>query len=316
MTFVSKKLINGKKRYYLEKSIRLPDSKVKKISIYLKNYKKDDFNAKEYQKLIEDKIKSHFNNYAVNHYQHNYIFTEDVLKRLEEIKFDYRKVVRKLTKKQLQDLLDRFTINFTYESNAIEGNSLTLKDVTFIIQEAKLIKGKDLREIYETINTRKAMGWIFNEKPRLNEKNIIKLHKLLIENTGISFGYKQVPNFLLGRGVKTTPPEKVKKEMDILLTWAENKKLHPLQIAAEFHGRFEKIHPFEDGNGRTGRLLINIILMNYGYPPLIIRKSQRIKYFHALSAFDQNHSGNLSYFLIDKYKKTYEKFFKIYIKYL
>lgn len=214
-------------------------------------------------------------------------------------------------------MLDRFTINFTYESNAIEGSSLTLKDVTFIIQEGKIVKGKDLREVYETINTRKAMEWIFNEKPKLNEATIIKLHQILVENTGISFGYKKLPNFLLGRNVKTTSPENVKEEMDMLLEEYNNcKNLHPLQLAVDFHGKFEKIHPFEDGNGRTGRLLINIILMNYSYPPLIIRKIQKMKYFHALSAFDQGHSSNLYYFLIEKYKKTFEKFFEIYVKYL
>jgi len=316
MVFVSEKLIQGKKRYYLEKSIRLPNGKVKKISIYLKDYQKEKSNLKRYHLLLEEKTKKLLSDFVAKYYPSNYIFTEEVLKRLEEIKFDYQKIIKKLTKKQLEDVLDRFTVNFTYESNAIEGNSLTLKDVTFIIQEGKIIKGKDLREVYETINTRKAVEWIFDTKPKLNEKTLLKLHQILVENTGIAFGYKQVPNFLLGRNIKTTPPEKVKEEMDKLLEWCRDNQSHPLQKAAEFHGQFEKIHPFEDGNGRTGRLLINVILMNHSYPPLIIRKSQRIKYFHALSAFDQGHFGNLNHFLIDKYKKTFDKFFKIYIKYL
>jgi len=317
MTFVSEKLIHGKKRYYLEKSIRLPNGKAKKISVYLKDYKKEKPDLKKYHEILDGKIKTVFGDFAVNHYKQGHIFTEKVFHRLEEIKIDYKKIIRKLTRKQLQDMLDRFTINFTYESNAIEGSSLTLKDVTFIIQEGKIVKGKDLREVYETINTRKAMEWIFNEKPKLNEATIIKLHQILVENTGISFGYKKLPNFLLGRNVKTTSPENVKEEMDMLLEEYNNcKNLHPLQLAVDFHGKFEKIHPFEDGNGRTGRLLINIILMNYSYPPLIIRKIQKMKYFHALSAFDQGHSSNLYYFLIEKYKKTFEKFFEIYVKYL
>ena len=79
---------------------------------------------------------------------------------------------------------------------------------------------------------------------------------------------------------------------------------------------FEKVHPFEDGNGRVGRLIINIMLLSNGYPPLIIRKSQRIAYFAALEAFDNGHTGKLERFLVEKYKETYEKFFKMYIKYL
>ncbi|MBU1973897.1 MAG: Fic family protein [Nanoarchaeota archaeon] len=161
------------------------------------------------------------------------------------------------------------------------------------------------------------MAWIFKKKPKLNEKTIIDLHKIIVENTGVTLGYKTLPNFLLGRNVKTAPPEKVKLEMKNLLKWyKESKNLHPLEKAAVFHGKFEKIHPFEDGNGRVGRLLINIILLNYGYPPLIIRKTQRIAYFHALEAFDNKHFDNLYHFLIEKYQKTYDNFFKIYIKYI
>ena len=92
--------------------------------------------------------------------------------------------------------------------------------------------------------------------------------------------------------------------------------MHPLQRAVIFHGRFEHIHPFEDGNGRIGRLLINVMLQQQGYPPLIIRKTQRRAYFHALEAFDNGHPNLLHRFLIEKYKDTYEKFFQVYVKYL
>ncbi|MBI1969286.1 Fic family protein, partial [Candidatus Woesearchaeota archaeon] len=74
--------------------------------------------------------------------------------------------------------------------------------------------------------------------------------------------------------------------------------------------------PFEDGNGRVGRILINVMLLNHGYPPLIIRKSHRVTYFDALQAFDHGYAGKLYYFLIEKHKKTYEQFFEVYMKYL
>ena len=119
------------------------------------------------------------------------------------------------------------------------------------------------------------------------------------------------------RDVETTPPEHVKKETDKLFKeYEKNSLLHPLQRAALFHGAFEKIHPFEDGNGRAGRLLMNVMLLQQDYPPLIIRKSQRVKYFNALEAFDQGHPDKLYRFIINKYKNTYKKFFKVYIEYL
>ncbi len=319
MTFISTKKIKGKKQYYLEKSVRFPYGKVKKYSLYLRDYDPsvEYKSISTYKERLEKKISEEIISNSIKQFKTNYIFTEQTLQKLEEIKENYKKIVRQLTEKQFRDLLDRFTINFTYESNAIEGNSLTFKDVTYILLEEKTLRGKDLREIYETINTRKAVEWIFTEKPAINEKNIIKLHEILVKDTGITLDYKKVPNFLLGRTVETTPPEDVAQEMEKLVEeYTANEQLHPLQLAALLHGKFEKIHPFEDGNGRVGRLLINMMLLRRGYPPLIIRKTQRVRYFHALEAFDHGHADNLYRFVLEKYKETYDKFFGVYVKYL
>lgn len=319
MVFIRKKTFNGKTAFYLEYSFRLPNEKVKKISRYLSkiDLKNKDRIISEstsfFQKIEEDILTKYF----IDYYKKDYIFSEDVIKELENIKIRYKELIKKLTKKQFEDVLDRFTVNFTYESNAIEGNSLTLKDVNIIIHENTSIKGKDLREIYETINTRKVVELMFQNKFKINEKNIVKIHSLLIKNTGIQEGYKTFPNFLLMRETKTTPPENVKEEMSKLISWYESEpKLHPLMKAALFHARFEQIHPFEDGNGRVGRMLINIILLNNNYPPLIVRKTQRIQYFNALEAYDQSHADKIKRFIIEKYKATYKNFFEVYVKYL
>ncbi|HLC60147.1 MAG TPA: Fic family protein [Candidatus Nanoarchaeia archaeon] len=318
MVFVSAKAIKGKNRYYLEKSIRLLDGRVKKFSVYLKGYSsKKKYSIEIYKKLLDAKISKELAQYAAAFYSKSNIFDEEMIKRMEEIKLGYNQITKKITNKQLQDIIDRFTVNFTYESNAIEGNSLTLKDVTLILHEKKAVKVKDLREIYETLNTRKAMELVFSNKLRINREDIIGLHKILVKDTGVSSGYKKLPNFILGRNVKTAKPENVEKEMSDLMDWYhKNKEMHPLQRASIFHGKFEKIHPFEDGNGRVGRLLINIMLLNHDYPPLIIRKTQRLAYFGCLEAFDKGHPDKLNRFLVEKYKKTYEKFFKVYVQYI
>ena len=319
MVFVSRKKINGKIRYYLEKSIRFPDGTIKKFSIYLKDYNPKSNNNKisEYTKILDFRISNELVEFAARNYKKSNIFDEHLIRRLEEIKIGYRKIIKKITKKQMQDIIDRFTVNFTYESNAIEGNSLTLKDVVMVLHEKRVLKGKELREIYEALNTREAMAMIFSNKLRINESGIIKLHKILTNNTGVAAGFKKFPNFILGRNVRTTLPENVAKEMKRIIEWYhKNNELHPLQKASIFHGKFERIHPFEDGNGRVGRLLINIMLLNNNYPPLIIRKTQRISYFGCLGAFDKGHEDKLHRFLVEKYKKTYEKFFKVYVKYV
>ncbi|MBI2141604.1 Fic family protein [Candidatus Woesearchaeota archaeon] len=319
MVFVSKKGIKGKMRYYLEKSVRLPGGAVKKFSVYLKDYepKSGLRGLDSYVALLNAKARATVINHVAEFYTKSSIFSNGVIKGLEEVKLAYNGLRKKISKKQLQDVIDRFTVNFTYESNAIEGNSLTLKDVAIVLHEKKAIEGKDLREIYEALNTREAMKLIFNNKLKISEHDIIKLHKILVRNTDVAFGYKKLPNFLLGRDTQTTPPEKVEEEMRELITWYhENERMHPLERASIFHGRFETIHPFEDGNGRVGRLLINIMLMDNGYPPLIIRKTHRIAYLAGLEAFDHGYSDKLKRLLIDKYKTTYKKFFEVYVQYL
>ena len=316
MVSLKEKIINNKKYLYAEYSFRLPNGKIKKISKTIKNsLEKETKETKNYFLKKETKANQ---KYALEKYKPDFIFNREQIEKIEEIKIEYKEIMKKLTKKQIQDILDRFTVNFTYESNAIEGNSLTLKDVTLILGEKIVPKNKDLREVYETKNTREANELLFNNKIKISIKDIIKLHSILVKDTGVAFGFKKLPNYIVMRNLKTTPPEKVEKEIKKLVDWYNKNKgiIYSLKLATEFHARFEKIHPFEDGNGRTGRILLNAILLENNYPPLIIRKNSRIAYFSSLEAFDKSYKSKLERFLIEKFKKTFNNFFKIYIKYL
>ena len=316
MVSLKEKTINNKKYLYAEYSFRLPNGKIKKISKTIKRAsEKETKETKNYFLKKETKANQ---KYALEKYKPDFIFNKEQIEKIEEIKVEYREIMKKLTKKQIQDILDRFTVNFTYESNAIEGNSLTLKDVTLILGEKIVPKNKDLREVYETKNTREANELLFSNKIKISIKDIIKLHSILVKDTGVEFGFKRLPNYIVMRNLKTTPPEKVEKEMKKLIDWYDKnkEKIYALKLATEFHARFEKIHPFEDGNGRTGRILLNAILLENNYPPLIIRKTSRIAYFSSLEAFDKLHKPKLERFLIEKFKKTFNNFFKIYVKYL
>lgn len=317
MAFVSIKTINGKKRQYLECSVRMPAGNVRKFSVYMKDFPLDKTLQEKYSKILKEKMTTAYVSAVTEYYVNTSIFTKDQIKKLEEMKVNYKELIKKLTTKQYQDIIDRFTVNFTYESNALEGNSLTLKDVTMLFHENTTTTNTNIRDVHETLNTRKALEALFYHKIKIREKDILAVHETLVKDTGVSRGYKKFPNFLLGRAVDTTPPELVPKEMQKLIEeYHENKRIHPLQKAALFHAHFEKIHPFEDGNGRVGRILLNAILLEHGYPPLIIRKTQRIAYFEALAAADKNHCEKLFWFLIEKYKKTYQQFFEVYMKYL
>jgi len=288
--YFKNKTISGKRYQYAVRSIRLPNGKVKALEKRFKGEKK-----KELDKIFEKMLRKEYLFYMLKNFKTDSIFTKEQFEKIEQIRTDYSKILSKLPQNNFRDLLDRFTANFTYESNALEGNSLTLKDVAIVMFENASIKGKDLREIYETRNSRKIVKMIFNGKFKLTHEGVIKMHKILVKDVGISTGYKKFPNIFVGKRVKITPPEKVYEEMENLLKWVRENpdRVHPIKLAALFHGRFETIHPFEDGNGRVGRILSNVILINDDYPPLIMRKSQRIAYFNALEAYDAGHKQKL-----------------------
>ncbi len=316
MVSIKTKKIKGNSYLYAEYSFRLQDGRVNKISKLIKS--KEELKSSELKKYFQNKETEAYQKYALSHYKPGSYLTREKILKVEAMKSEYRQLLKGLTKKQMSDILDRFTVNFTYESNAIEGNSLTLKDVTFILKENMVPKDKDLREVYETRNTRTANELLFKKKIKIDVKSIVKLHSILIKDTGVNEGFKKLPNFLMMRDVKTTVPEKVEDEMQSLIE--EYKKIkgkqHPLLAAADFHAKFERIHPFEDGNGRVGRVLMNAILLENGYPPLIIRKTMRQSYFSALEAFDKGHKQKFERFVLERFEKTFDNFFKIYFNYL
>src|SRR3989344_1606696 len=125
MVSIKSKIINGKKYLYAEHSFRLPDGKIKKISKLMKNG--EDKNNKEIKDYFLKKQVESYQDYALRTYKSDAVLTEEQIKKLESIKIEYGEIIKRFTKNQIKDILDRFTVNFTYESNAIEGNSLTLK---------------------------------------------------------------------------------------------------------------------------------------------------------------------------------------------
>ncbi len=318
MAHISTKRISGKEYTYLIKSVRLPDSSVKKLAKLIKEKGSRKGLENKYSVYFLEKEKEANIQWALKTFTADNIFTEEEIRKIEAIRIDYKRILKKLSKEQKKDIFDRFIVNFTYESNALEGNSLTLKDVAIVIFDKMSIEGKDLREIYETRNSRKVLDLVLAGRFAIGHESIIKIHTLLMKDIDTRQGYKKLPNFLLGKRLETTPPEKVYSEMAKLIEWYNQNigKMHPLQAASIFHSKFEKIHPFEDGNGRTGRFLVNAILVNNGYPPLIIRKTSRTAYFSCLEAADNNHYNKIERFFLEKFKKTYRNFFEIYAKYV
>ncbi|MCK4714590.1 MAG: hypothetical protein KAT35_03375, partial [Candidatus Aenigmarchaeota archaeon] len=215
MSSIKTKNINGNEYLYAEYSFRLPGGKVKKLSKLIKE--ESEAESKEVRDYFIRKEIEASNKFALSKYRTDSVFTEEKIEKLEKIRIEYKHLMRKIPERQMRDLLDRFTVNFTYESNALEGNSLTLKDVTLLLAENITPEGKDLRDVFETRNTREVHDVLFRRKIKIESNEIIKLHTMLVKDTGVASGFKRFPNFLVMRNLKTTPPEKVGDEMKNLI---------------------------------------------------------------------------------------------------
>ena len=314
--------IKGKKYAYLEKSIRVRD-KPRKISKYIGAYK--DLDKSE---LV--KIKKEFKEELIDKEAEfrSAIISKDVKKleyplspaevfKIEKMNLKHKEIMKNLHKKSIEDLNKRFIANYVFESNALEGNTLTLKNVAEIVFENRISQGKDLREIYDAQNSYNLFLFLKKTRNDINHDFIIKIHSMLMDKIDDRLGYRKEPIVLLGKATKLTEPEHVYEDMDSLLKWyKENEnKIYFFELAFKFHARFEKIHPFCDGNGRVGRFLLNYILMRKGYFPIIIRRTSRNRYIKALEAADRDRWIVLMRFALEAYKKTFRNFFEIYYKY-
>jgi len=322
MTKITLKKIKGKEYVYLEKSLRVKES-VRNISKYIGKAKEVSKNQikqakKEFNKELLEKEAELKTNYWYKKNKLTYPLTREEVKKIEIMNTKYKKIIKNLHPKNITDLNRRFIANYVFESNALEGNSLTLKNVAEIIFKKRVSSGKDLREIYDAQNSFNLFLYLQKTREKISDEFIIKIHRKMMKDIDDRLGYRKVPIMLIGKTTKLTAPEEIKEKMDDLLNWYYQNEniLYPLELAFIFHAKFEKIHPFCDGNGRVGRFLLNYILMRKGYFPIIIRKTSRNTYFKALEAADKKKWHILIRFALDNYKKTFRKFFEIFYKYV
>jgi len=200
-------------------------------------------------------------------------------------------------------LRERFMLEMTYNSNAIEGNTLTLKETYLVLSEGITIKGKSLKEHLEAKNHHEALEFIFEQvehdsQHTISEHLIRELQSLVIGSIDRSIAgtYRDVEVAITASSHQPPLATEILSKMADLIKWfhKEQSKLNPVELAAILHHKLVNIHPFADGNGRTARLLMNIILLQAGYPLVIILKNDRRKYYDTLSLADR---GNVNPFI-------------------
>lgn len=228
------------------------------------------------------------------------IFTEIDIKK---VKLDG---MRTLTAGEAQRLRDEFTVEFTYNSNAIEGNTLTLKETSMALA-GMTIDRKPLKDHLEAVGHRDAFLYvedIAQNKTRLRDVEIRTIHSLVLidrpEDRGI---YRRIPVTIAGAYTEPVQPYLIEPELTELLAVNEERKktLHPIERIARFHLEFEGIHPFVDGNGRTGRLIMNLELIRSGYPPINVKFADRKRYYDAFDAFYRDENADEMILLVAEY---------------
>lgn len=215
----------------------------------------------------------------------------EMLKRISEKKERLNRI-RPPPKAALERLKERFVVEWTYNSNAIEGNTLTLNETRLVLERGLTIKGKSLREHFEAINHRDAILYlegIVRKNEGINEDLVKKLHALIMKgiNNTEAGSYRRVQVRILGAIFTPPNPLKIPSLMPEFAGWLNTVNLHPVELAAVAHYKLVRIHPFSDGNGRTARLLMNLILMRHGYPPAVVLNAERKKYYDRLKKADK-----------------------------
>ena len=231
-------------------------------------------------KPVDKRIIKPDNNEFIINLDNNYFDEVDKLKK----ELDSKRPIPKATLKSLKETIN---LEWTYNSNGIEGNTLTLRE-TQIVLEGITVGGKSIKEHLEAINHEKAILYLdelVKDKQPITEWNIKNIHQLILKEIDSENAGKYRRENVTIKGVTHIPPdytmlpELMEKLIVNYKTWD---KYHPIIQAALVHGELVKIHPFVDGNGRTSRLIMNLDLMNHGYNPVIIKKEKRLEYYDVL----------------------------------
>ncbi len=296
MVHIEERIEGKKKKYYLAKTIRDKD-KVRKKRIFLGA----DLNTIQIEKLKKDAM------IELGEIDFETVLSKKDITEFEKIKDKLNKQIANFDKDSFYEL---FVSEFTYDSNAIEGSTLTLDETNQILFEGISPKGKPLVHVQEAKNHKEAYDFIIhNKRKKLDTKFLCELQRIVVKETRQN-GIGELRNVNVRVGTHVASPfYSVPRKLTALVKWFNSNfnKHNPVVVSTYFHAMFEEIHPFVDGNGRSGRLLLNLMLQEKGFPPLIIFFEQRQAYYTALekARIDKNLLP-----LIKLIKKCYEKMLK------
>ncbi len=309
--FVEVREAKGKKKYYLVHSFR-HGKKVKKIRRYLGlNLGKEEL--EKARKIAEQQVLHRINVLKKISDPLLEVLTEEEIQKIKELQAAKYFKVFHLSEEQWQ----RFSELFTYNTNAIEGSELNQKEVKEILEKDKWPKDKSKEDISEAYGVTEAIKFIRQTKEHISTELIKQIHKIIFENSkpyagklrekGIEVVVRDGLGEIVHQGA---PSEKVTELLKELVEWYNTykNKYPPILLASVVHNQFENIHPFQDGNGRVGRILMNNILIKHSLPPVNIDLKNRKKYYQFLQEYENNHNIRPTIeLLLEEYKELRKK---------
>lgn len=298
MVYIEKIERNSKTYYYITKNFRVSNKKWKKIRKYIgdrpPSKKQITIAITEIEK---DALKKGLMKPIS---QHKYL-SDTETEKLQDLKEVFNKWYGKLDATEIKKYEEDFIVRFTYNSNAIEGNRLSLRETSMILTENIIPSGSTPNDYNEVINSKECYEFIRNYTGEFNQKFLLKIHGLLTKNTNCKIVGSYRNHDVRISGSDWIPPsnKKIKVEMRKLFQWyySVKKNLHPVELGAILHNKLVRVHPFSDGNGRTSRVVMNWILMKNKFPMFYIELRDKINYYEAIEKGDKGNDEVIVHYI-------------------
>lgn len=307
MVFHRVKKVNGRSYNYLVENFKFKGN-VHQIQKYLgpKKMKRNEIEGameKYWDWFQIEKIKKK-TSLSAKEYKSSLLSLNQLI-QLEVIRYAFLEYYRGLHPNEIERLEREFDIDYVHSTTSTEGNTCTLSEVTRILEDHLTPKGRNLREIYEIRNFEEVLRFRKGFKGDISKKFILKLHKFVMKDIDLyTLGtFRRIEVAILGSETNPVPAIFIEEEMDKLIKWFhKNKgKMHPVEMASEFHVRFETIHPFTDGNGRVGREIFNLMITRAGFPTFNFDVKFRDDYLDGLEMAQKNDLSLMMNYILDRF---------------
>jgi len=309
MVYLAKQKKGKNTYYYLVEVIQVAKGRRKQLRKYLGTEKPSEtklqvLTAKFEEEVEKEKIKLHGFHYL----------TKDEINEVNQVNKGFWKCYNQQNETVQEQFDQNFVMAFVFNTNSIEGSTLTPKEVELLLSE-NISPNKPLEDVFEAKSCERTLKFVNEYKGAFDQEFLLKIHEMYFKDSKpkIAGKYKTIQNRVRGSNFETTPPHLVPTDMKLYFKEYEKlkKELHPLELAAWVHWKLARIHPFQDGNGRTARIIMNFILHKNGYAMIDIKTKEKQQYFKALEKCHYNNNARaLAVRLVRRFKKQYQNALK------